>query len=75
MEKIFGFPAKTVENNFFFVSSVADDGRLRRRRRRKFWISCEDGEDGIFLYLLRMIRASSRKKKDNFLNLFEEKDG
>ena len=41
-----------------------------------FCISCEDGEDGIFfLYLLLVIRASSRKVKDNFLNLFEEKDG
>ena len=29
----------------------------------------------FFLYLLRMIRASYRKEKDNFLNLFEEKDG
>ena len=29
----------------------------------------------FFLYLLRVIRASSRKEKDNFLYLFEEKDG
>ena len=73
--KIFGSPAKTVENNFFcifcgwwrapskkekeiiFVSSVSDDGRLRRRGRR------------LFLYLLRVIRASSRKEGDNFLCL------
>ena len=50
-------------------------GAFEKGEGEYFFISCEDGEDGIFfLYLLSVIRASSRKEKDNFLYLFEEKD-
>ena len=45
--KMFGSPAKTVENNFFLYFLWLMTGAFEEEGDY-FCISCEDGEDGIF---------------------------
>ena len=65
--KIFWISCEDGREEFYLYLLWLMTGAFEGGEGEYFCVSCEDGEDGIFfLYLLRVIRASSRKEKDNF---------
>ena len=63
------------EGDYFCIFCVWWRAPSKKEKEIIFVSPAETVKMEFFLYLLRVIRASSRMEKDNFLYLFEEKDG